>query len=81
MNFLKSLKRKYFRYRSKKKAFNIGSRAAKGYNIYLTFGSEKTIIKSAEDSYKRYAMAMKHYKQKPCLKKVFTDGYNKANEK
>jgi len=81
MIFFKSLKRKYFRYRSNKKAFIIGSRAAKGYNIYLTFGSEKTITKDAADSYKRYKMAMKHYKQKPCLQKAFTDGYNKANKK
>jgi hypothetical protein len=78
MNIIKSLKRKILKYRSNKKAFNIGYRAGKGYNIYLTFGSVKTITKDAVDSYKRYKMAMKHYKQKPCLQKAFTRGYNKA---
>ena len=78
MNLIQNIKRKYFKYRAKKKAYDIGCRAAKGYNIYLTFGSEKTITKNAKDSYKRYKMAMKHYKQKPCLEKAFTKGYNQG---
>ncbi len=79
MNFLQALKRKIFRYKAYRKAFEIGKRAGKGYNVYLTFGSEKTITKDAEDSYKRYKMAMKRYKQKPCLRKAFTTGYNRVN--
>ncbi|QOY52497.1 hypothetical protein [Candidatus Sulfurimonas baltica] len=55
----------------------IGKRAAQGYNIYLTFGSEKTISKNAEDSYKRFSMAMKHYNQILCDEDSFTLGYNK----
>lgn len=58
------------------KAFEIGKRAAQGYNIYLTFGSEKTVTKDAEDSYRRYAMAMKHYNQVLCDKESFIEGYD-----
>ena len=59
------------------KAFQIGKRAAQGYNIYLTFGSDKTVTKDAEDSYKRYAMAMKHYNQAICDRDSFLLGYEK----
>jgi hypothetical protein len=57
------------------KAFEIGKRAAQGYNIYLTFGSDKTITKDADDSYRRYSMAMKHYGQVLCEKEGFILGY------
>lgn len=60
----------------KSRAFEIGKRAAQGYNIYLTFGSSKTITKDAHDSYKRYSMAMKHYNQDLCDKESFIQGYN-----
>lgn len=57
------------------KSFEIGKRAAQGYNIYLTFGSDKTITKDAEDSYRRYSMAMKHYNQVLCDEESFLHGY------
>ena len=69
------------RYQKHKKAFNIGYSGGKGNNIYITFGSDKTITKDAEDSYKRYAMAMKHYKEEACDKESFIQGYNKAKER
>ena len=69
-------KRRLKIYKQHKKAFEIGKRAAQGYNIYLTFGSDKTITKDAEDSYKRYVMAMKHYKQVVCNADSFFSGYN-----
>ena len=75
-NFLSTLKRKYIIYKQNKRAYIIGQRAAQGYNIYLTFGSDKTITKDAEDSYRRYAMAMKHYDQVLCDLDSFVIGYN-----
>lgn len=60
---------------SKSRGFEIGKRAAQGYNIYLTFGSSKTMSKDAEESYNRYAMAMKHYNQALCDKESFIQGY------
>ncbi|MDF1875208.1 hypothetical protein JHD48_05645 [Sulfurimonas sp. SAG-AH-194-I05] len=57
-------------------AYIIGSRGASGHNIYLTFGSNKTQTKDAQDSYKRYAMAMRHYDQKICNQESFIRGYN-----
>lgn len=63
-------------YKEKRKAFILGQRAAGGNNIYLTFGSEKTCPKSAEDSFRRYSMAMKHYNQNVCDEESFLDGYN-----
>ena len=75
LNLFSKLKRRYKRYKQHKKAFELGKRAAKGYNIYITFGSAKTRCKSAEDSYDRYAMAMKHYNQVLCDEKGFFEGY------
>jgi hypothetical protein len=60
------------------KAFEIGKRAAQGYNIYLTFGSDKTITKDEDDSYRRYSMAMKHYGQVLCDKRSFLLGYEQV---
>jgi len=60
---------------SESRGFEIGKRAAQGYNIYLTFGSDKTQPKDAEDSYRRYSMAMKHYNQDLCDKESFIQGY------
>ena len=58
-------------------AYELGCRAAQGKNIYLTFGSEKTISKDAQDSYRRYVMAMKHYNNGVvCNKESFIAGYN-----
>lgn len=74
-NIYQTLKRKYKIYRQYKKGFVIGKRAAQGYNIYLTFGSDKTRPKDAEDSYRRYSMAMKHYNQELCDEKGFFEGY------
>jgi len=59
----------------KSRAFEIGRRAAQGYNIYLTFGSDKTRPQDAEDSYRRYSMAMKRYNQVLCDKESFIQGY------
>lgn len=70
---------KYKHYKEYRKGFEIGKRAAQGYNVYLTFGSRKTVTRDAQDSYKRYAMAMNHYEQILCNKKGFYDGYNKVN--
>lgn len=78
LNLFSKLKRRYKRYKQHKKAFELGKRAAKGYNIYITFGSAKTRCKSAEDSYDRYAMAMKHYTQRVCNKESFILGYNEV---
>ena len=64
-------------YKQRKKAYILGQRAARGKNIYLTFGSEKTCPKSGEESYKRYAMAMKHYNQVLCDKEYFLRGFKK----
>ncbi len=72
-----TLKRKYILYKQKRKAYILGQRAARGKNIYLTFGSEKTCPKSGEESYKRYAMAMKYYKQNVCDRESFLDGFKK----
>lgn len=72
-----TLKRKYILYKQKRKAYILGQRAARGKNIYLTFGSEKTCPKSGEESYERYAMAMKHYNQVPCNKEYFLRGFKK----
>ncbi len=49
--------------------------------MYLTFGSDKTVTKDAEDSYGRYAMAMKHYNQIVCDKDIFIQGYNDVQSK
>ena len=83
VNILQILKRRYKIHKQYKRGFEIGKRAAKGYNIYLTFGSEKTISKDAKDSYKRYSMAMKHYNQVLCDEESFIMGYNqiKLSEK
>ena len=70
--------RKWKIYKQNKRAFEIGKRAAQGYNMYLTFGSDKTVTKNAEDSYKRYAMAMKHYNQTLCNIDCFILGYNNS---
>lgn len=70
--------RKWKIYKQNKRAYEIGKRAAQGYNIYLTFGSDKTVTKGAEDSYKRYAMAMKHYNQTLCNRNSYIVGYNKS---
>ena len=64
--------------RDKERAYVIGQRAASGKNIYLTFGSEKTCPKSAEESYNRYSMAMKHYNQKICDKESFILGFEEV---
>lgn len=72
--------RKWKIYKQHKRAFEIGKRAAQGYNIYLTFGSEKTVTKSAEDSYRRYSMAMKHYNQALCDINSFILGYNQIKK-
>lgn len=72
-----TFKRKNNARRQYSKAFAIGKRAAQGYNVYLTFGSDKTITVDAKDSYKRYAMAMKHYKEEVCSQDAFYDGYNR----
>jgi len=65
------IQRKYKIYKLQKRAYVIGYRAGLGKNMYLTFGSDKTVTKDAEDSYKRYAMAMKHYNQTLCIIKHF----------
>lgn len=65
-------------YKSQDRAYKIGYAAGSGENMYLTFGSDKTVPKDAEDSYKRYAMAMKHYNQVVCNKESFLNGYNVA---
>ena len=72
------LKQLYLQYKEQKKAYQIGYRAGKGKNIYLTFGSDKTITKNAHDSYHRYAMAMRHYNEISCNEEDFTIGYNRA---
>ena len=72
-----TLKRKYILYKQRRKAYILGQRAARCKNIYLTFGSEKTCPKSGEESYKRYAMAMKHYNQVLCDKEYFLRGFKK----
>ena len=76
-NLFITLKRKYILYKQKRKAYILGQRAATGKNIYLTFGSEKTRPKSAQESYSRYAMAMKHYNQVVCDRESFFLGFNK----
>jgi len=76
VNIYQIFQRRLQVYRQYKRGFKIGKRAAQGYNIYLTFGSKKTISKDAEDSYKRYSMAMKHYNQALCDKASFVSGYN-----
>ena len=78
VSFYEAFKRRVKMYKQHTKAYKIGKRAAQGYNIYLTFGSEKTVAKNAEDSYKRHAMAMKHYNQAICNKDGFILGYNQA---
>ena len=76
MSLFSKLQIKIKQYFVKRRAFIIGKRGAMGYNIYLTFGSEKTVSKNAEDSYHRYAMAMKHYNQDICDREHFIKGYN-----
>ena len=66
--------------REDKRAYILGQRAARGKNIYLTFGSQKTCPKSAEDSYRRYAMAMKHYNGDICDKKSFVLGFEEVTK-
>jgi hypothetical protein len=78
---LKKIIQKYKKYKQNKKAYNIGKRAAKGYNIYVTFGSKKTIPKDANDSYRRYSMAMRHYNQELCSKEYFLLGYDEQKVK
>ena len=78
-NLFMVLKQKFMLYKDKRRAFSIGQRAALGKNIYLTFGSDKTVVVDAQDSYKRYAMAMKHYNQSLCDKGSFLQGFNKIN--
>jgi len=77
-NVFMLIQRKYKIYKLRKRAYVIGYRAGLGKNMYLTFGSDKTVTKDAEDSYKRYAMAMKHYNQTLCDKDEFFKGYNDA---
>ena len=60
------------------RAFQIGYSAGSGNNVYLTFGSPKTVTKDAEDSFNRYSMAMRQYNQKICNKETFVQGYNEA---
>ena len=74
-------KRRRQTYRQYKRGFKIGKRAAQGYNIYLTFGSDKTVSKDAEDSYTRYSMAMKHYNQVLCDEESFILGYQQVSKK
>ncbi len=76
INIYQIFKRRLQVYRQYKRGFEIGKRAAKGYNIYLTFGSDKTVSKDAEDSYTRYSMAMKHYNQDLCDRTGFFSGYD-----
>ena len=76
-SFFSIVKRKWKINRQYQRAFEIGKRAAQGYNIYLTFGSEKTVTKNVEDSYMRYSMAMKQYNQVLCDEKGFFEGYQK----
>jgi len=62
------------------RAYEIGKAGAQGKNIYLTFGSAKTVCKDADDSYKRYAMAMNQYEQELCDKEEFVKGYNDTKQ-
>ena len=79
-NIFITLKRKYILYKQKRKAYIFGQRAAIAKNIYLTFGSDKTCPKSAEESYARYAMAMKHYNQSVCDRENFLRGFKKITK-
>lgn len=65
----------------RRQAYMIGSRAALGKNIYLTFGSEKTVTKNAHESYVRYSTAMKRYDQECCDKEYFVKGYDETKQK
>lgn len=65
----------------RRQAYIIGSRAASGKNIYLTFGSEKTVAKNAHESYIRYSMAMKRYDQECCDREYFIKGYDEMRAK
>jgi len=78
MDSIEKFKRRVKIYKQHKRGFELGKRAAKGYNIYLTFGSDKTITKDAKDSYRRYSMAMKHYNQVLCDKESFIQGYTQV---
>ena len=69
---LQILRQKISEYFLRRKAFAIGKHGGLGYNIYITFCSAKTVTK---DSYRRYAMAMKHYNQEVCDKDYFIAGY------
>jgi hypothetical protein len=80
-NFFSSLADKLNIMRKRRQAYIIGSRAALGKNIYLTFGSEKTVIKNAQESYIRYSMAMKRYDQECCDKEYFVKGYDEMRAK
>lgn len=76
-NLFSTLRRKYILYKQKRKAYILGQRAACGKNIYLTFGSDKTCPNSADESYHRYSMAMKHYNQSVCDRESFLLGFKK----
>ncbi len=76
VNIYQIFQRRLQVYGQYKRGFKIGKRAAQGYNIYLTFGSDKTVSKDADDSYTRYSMAIKHYNQVLCDKAGFVNGYN-----
>lgn len=67
--------------RKRRQAYIIGSRAALGKNIYLTFGSQKTVTKNAQESYLRYSTAMKRYNQECCDKEYFIKGYDEMKVK
>jgi len=74
------LKQDYREYEEHRNAYEIGYSAGQGNNIYLTFGSNKTNPIDAEDSYKRYAMAMKHYNENLCNKESFITGYKSGKK-
>ena len=74
------LKRKLKIYKQHKRAFELGKRAGSGENIYHRFGSATTVTKNAEDSYQRYAMAMRYLSQISCDKDSFIMGYNKIKK-
>jgi len=76
-SFTLMLINKYKIYKQRRKAYILGKRAGSGKNIYLTFGSDRTIVNDAEDSYRRYAMAMKHYNQVLCDREYFLLGFKK----
>ncbi|OHE10068.1 MAG: hypothetical protein A2513_08195 [Sulfurimonas sp. RIFOXYD12_FULL_33_39] len=77
-NFFSSLVDKLDIMRKRRQAYIIGSRAALGKNIYLTFGSQKTVTKNAQESYIRYSTA---YDQECCDKEYFIKGYDEMKVK